>query len=937
MKRSILLLLILSIFTNNYSFGQSVEKLPVDPRIKVGQLANGLSYYIVPNDVMEGYADFYLVQKVGFASENLDQKGMTAFLCNMGLRGTRNFPGTTIIDYLEGLGMNLKNDLEISVGPDESLFRISNVPISKSKSVFDSTLLILYNWSCAINIDEEDLEKEKVYFENDYVSKMTASKRSEEMFKQWFFKETIYCPPSPFSTLEQMKTFSTKDLRNHYYKWFRPDLQAVVIVGDIESAAVETQIKTLFQASPKMLKPARRHYEKMPDDKGVLVATYSEKEIQTAKVSLYLKGDLIPPSLRLSAVPYVEGYMNYILEYLVEDRVKGRLYNENFPTLACSTTFENFFERAETEALKIEVETDVDSVERALTYIVEEMKDIKDNGFSRDEFRSASQRFKRNIQYLYDWRGLISSDIFAQRCINNYLLGFSLASIELYKEYMDKVFMDVNIDHINTYAKSFIRFDNSAVTCSYHDSGEIESVRADSLINIVRNANYSSIRTSGNRKRELNFESGSITPGTIVSETKEPISKSSLYTLSNGATVVVKTTQTEPQTINFKAVAKGGLSLYSGLNPVTIKYINHIASISKIGNFNSYEISEACKDLGITLSKKISLSLNQIEGKCGSNDLNRFLELVHYHFSEIEKDSVAFTKFINEELIRNKYSSFSPEYLFEDSLWRNSYKFNEQRSFSSDNMIDGLNYDKIISFLKERFSNAANYTFIIVGDVDEIKTKELICKYIGSLPGNPNKRDTWRIIPYYLNKSDKTINFKTEMDYSRSLYRYSISGPSHYNVEDVVISEFILKIIDNRITEKLNEMGVPSTITFDLKKYPEEFLIINISYITKTYSEMFQDQISQELRRISKDGVPKEQIDYLRSSLVSRYQFAEMGNNSFWIDIITNRFIYGKDFYTKYLQLVKTIPATTINERLKSFIENSNEIEISLSPENEHN
>ncbi len=911
---------------------QSVEKLPSDPRIKSGKMANGLTYYIVQNSVIPGYANFYLVQQLGTSLEEPSQKRMTEIVGNMGLRGTRNFPGKTIVSYMDELGLTQERDYGISIGADESLYRISNVPVKKSVAVIDSTLLILFNWSSGINLDEQDVEKEKVLFVNNFVEEMNADKREKLAIRKEVFQGTPYAPLGQEELITQINGYTSKDLRSYYYKWSRPDLQAIVIVGDIDPATIESKIKTLFQASPKYLETAKRNYVSLPDNKGVEVLTVSDKEATASKVILSIKSDPVPRSLRNSAVPYLTDYMNYLLEFLVKDRLVTYQKRVSAPIKFNEIEYGKYFGVQAKDAFTIEIEVAPEKVENVMAFLVAELDMIKKFGFTDEEFTRARNRYMDYVNYRYDWRGITPNAAYAKRCIDNYLYGFSLASIEMHKEYMDKVKRSVQLEQFNTYASTFLKLtDNISLVCTFPSGkGSVELPSSDRLLQVYNTALNMKKDPRVSLPTLTSFAKKEIVPGTIVTETKEPISNSSLWMLSNGANVIFKQTQTEPKKVHFMAVAKGGLSLCPGVSPFMEKYINEIVALGTLGGENSVAVSKMKKDLGIELEKNFSLSLSKLEGKTFSSYLPKLMELAYLNFRESGADAEAFASFKEQKKNLFRFVSNNPEMVFADSLECELYMGN-RASLDYSSILDTTNYSKVADFISESFSNAANFTFIIVGDADEVQLKELVCKYIASLPGNINKRESWRVLPFYFSKRDKDNHFTMPMEYPRSLYDYTLFFPVPFNVENRIISGIVSQAIEREVVSCMADLGITVRTKNSFKKYPEEFMTIDFSFVTNEYSHKNVEKIGEILSALSEKGISSEELQRVKSGLKAQFIFREKADNSFWAEILENRFIYGKDMYSRYLSTLDSLTVETINAALKGYIKESNRHLLTMS------
>lgn len=931
--RSLISLFFLLILSSNLIFGQNVQTLPKDPRIKTGKMANGFTYYLVKSDKMKGFADFYLVQKVGSVLEENNQKGLSDIIGDMGIRGTRNFPGYTIISYIDQLGMETGTDFRIVNNFSNSIYRMANVPVGRGPLVVDSTLLILFNWACSINIDEEDVQKEKEYYKNIYVKKMDLQHRTSAEHIRNLFPGTGFDVPAADSMFQRFESYSSKDIRSYYYKWYRPELQSLVVVGDIDSLALDTQIKTLFQATPRYLEKVEKRKPYIVPMDGLKISMVPDKEAEWCEMDIYFKTTPLPANLRKSAVPFVMDYMNDMMSFLLQDRLSVMAYNNSVPILDISAGYGSFMGIGEMESLHIKFKTSPECADTVLGLVTDEVYGVKNTGFTREEFLSARDRYFKNLNYIYDWRIYTTNDTYARRCIGNYLGDYSLASIEMNKEYMDVVWYEITLAQFNTFVSSYIRRgENCTITCSYPSNAAVipSAKKLEAAFNTAK-SNSSLPYSFSPIVDELMVSEPKA--GTIVSETKEPITNSVMWTLSNGATVLFKNTQSEPNKVSFRAVAKGGLSLMNGSTASALKYINDIAKAENLGIYTAGEIQRYMNLRGISLQKEMTISTSGIYGDFLSTDIKGFMDLLYLHFKDPNENEMAFQNYRRNKIAEMKYAGNNPdrqfsEYLSESLYTRSGY------SPSSDADILDVDFNSLASFIRQSYSNAANFTFMFAGDADAGVLKEFVCKYIGSLPGNPNRKDNWRVVPLYLQKRDTKSHYDVEMELPRNLYNMTLAGAAPFNMEDMAVSNVISSLIDRRMKWGMLERGISMDINTEFKKYPEEFMTISLSFVTKDYSDDYIGYLYEILKDLETSGVNQDELNIVKSVSKAKSSFREKTQNAFWLDILTSRFIYGKDFYTKQSAVIDALTLDRVNGAMANFLENCSHTVLTMSPAN---
>lgn len=908
------LVLVLPLFL----FSQDIQMLKKDPRILNGKMANGLSYYIVKNDVKKGYADFYLIQKGGDAQENDQQRGITSLINDMSMRGTRNFPQHSIIDFLNDLGIDHNKDLEISTLHDRSCYRLSNIPLGNGNAVTDSMLLVLFNWACSINFDEEDINLERVVSSNQLLLKNTIHSRYTDNVMSCLLTGNNMSPTFYNDVMRKEENFTSKELRKYYYDWFRSDLQAVVIVGDVDLASVEFQIKSLFQATPRNLNPIPLRKTFLKNENKLQVIDIEDKEADGVSISIAYKTPLLPNKYRATAIPFVADYMNDMMSFLLNDRITLASQEWNIPISDKSIKFGDFFEFDDYNSLNISFTTIPESIEELIFLTASQIGRVMKDGFTAEEFARAHNRYYSQILYKYNWRSLIPNSEYAERVFNNFFHDGSLASIELHKEYLDNADFHIKQDQLNTYAKAFFKDGRDCVISILSpeetniDKKQIENKYLDGLKEEL--AQFEDVPTYTSPLIS------SLQMGSIVSEIKEPISQSLQWTLSNGAVIVVKQTKSEPEKFYFNAISKGGVSLYKGSIPMMSSIINDVAALQHLGE-NSHTSLERYKlEKGMSLDKVISMSQSQLKGKAYTKDLNSLMEIVNLHFTNASIDEKGFNKWLSNKLIIDKYSNNNVEKYFRDTIENIIYQ--QSNLINAPKDID-ISSKEVGNFINHLFSNAANYTFIIVGDVNIDLLKEAVLKHIATIPGNPNVRENWRSLPFYLNKYDKSLSVHKEMQLKKEYCALTLSSPISYNLSDILLNTIVCKLIENRIQRVGVNIGINIAVESSYITYPEEYSTIQLTFVAKDSSINYITHINNAISDLSKNGVSEDEINVVKKRLEKQY-FSDIKNeNKYWSDIIINRFVHGKDFNSKRLDYILNNSDYSINNALKSFLDSS--------------
>lgn len=904
--------------------GQSVKSLPDDPRIVKGQVPNGFTYYLVQNDIKSGYADFYLLRKVGSINESKEQAGFNSLLSDMGVRGTRNFPDNTILSYFDELGIDQHLNFQMFDGVENSYHKITDVPVKKGGGVIDSTLLILYNWASSINIDEEDLEKEKLYYKNYITREYNGEIRAGLNHTKHILHPDSQEGVDIEKIISGIDNYTSKEIRSFYYKWFSPDRMALVVVGDIDGASLSSKINSLYQALPKYIGKVEDVEVSFAEQQEPVVSIVCEPEVSGGRLDISFTTPSLPENLRLTAVPFVEEYMISVMKQLITERLSLTSADSKAPFFLEGVEYGHFLGNSAKSALTVSVKVPKGDVEDVVKVIMRELYAIKRDGFAKKEYDRGQKTYFQELNYVYDWRVFTPNEYYATRAINNFFYGFSLASVEMKKEYMDLVKYEVGVQQFNTFVSSFLRDgDNCVIT--YTTPAPVQDNLKERILQVAEReiTHYK----EADSLCQLQYKDYQNTfkgeAGTVISESHEMITDSKVWKLSNGATVVYKRSQAEPNKFTFEAVAKGGTTLMDA-NNYSRPYINEIIDILPIGDIPAPQMAVYKKNQKVLLQKRINFATSTLSGQGYTQNIETFVKMVNSHFVPSVPDTKGFEKYQKIKREELEYRSSDPDKVFGDSIISLRYHKSSYINTVRASDLDKIQYKQTLKFINSIFSNAADYHFIFVGDLDEVLLKDLVCRYIATLPGNVSGKSNWRNIPVYLKKYNQTkIQEVEDMDSPRSIYNMTISGASSYTLKGVVDMSLSSEILRKRVSRKMNEKGFPIEIETKWVKYPEEFVTLSISSVTKEYDKEFVKELTSIIDTLKIQGATPIEIRNAKNSLKESYYQGERGSNLFWKDILVNRFIYGKDFYSRYTYFIDNASESDINRTLREYLMNS--------------
>ncbi|MCI2081972.1 MAG: insulinase family protein [Bacteroidales bacterium] len=844
----------------------TVEKLKDDPRILRGTTGNGMSYYIVKNAAKKGYADFYLVQKGGMAVEDTSEAGITRFLQEMSLRGTRNFPDGDIIKYLRRIGVVYDRGIKLETYENGCVTGMADVPVGRIPSSADSCLLILYNWSYSINLDDEDVEREKVSRTERLKVTDSPERRIAEKSYGAAFAGGAFARQNMDRQIEDLQHFTPKHLRNYYYKWFTPEKQAIVVSGDIDQSKIETYIKTLFSTVPKPAMTVGLHYAVIPPKDTVQFIILSDPGLKHSQVSLTMQTGVLNDALRLTGVALIEDYMNTLCCSIFRKRLEESAMSAGFPVYGIDVEYGPYFvspmaDSAVTritsnrEALTIKVNTDEKHIYDALDFIVREAERVDRYGFSNPEYELANSEYWRMLNREYYSRVSSSTNAYySNMCISNFLNGRSLASVELRHLYMSKINVPDTLysSQINSYTRLLDNPERDALVIistpseqDYFDHDHLLGTYVtalaspcDSLKDAHGDSTIFKLDLSSRRKE-------------IAKESREKITGAVVWTLPNGATVVCKNSDTTQGRFIFNAFGKGGVSLAKDTAAKWTTELGTIAGFCRICGYDSFELDRMMAGRDMSLSSGINDYSEFLSGEGSSESLEDFLRFVYMCFTSRAPDTLAFRAYL--------------------------------RDHGSKMTMD--DYYACFDYISGRFRNASNFTFIFTGDIDVEKLKEFCGTYIATLPAD-GARNNWERGKINNAETDRIgrIVYKTPMDYGK---------------ENYLLFNVARDIIDRYLCARFGESGMLVRASGDLYFYPSGYALLKVDYKASGSDDGTRREITDALDSLAKNGVDPDDFKNVVSSLSSNPEIS-VRDNDYWMKILYGRYLVGKNLFPYY-------------------------------------
>ncbi len=917
--------------------GAQMPTIPVDPAVRIGKLPNGLTYYIRHNGYPEHRVNFYIAQRVGSIQEEEDQRGLAHFLEHMAFNGSENYPGDHLLNYLRSIGVEFGRDLNAYTAIAETVYNIDNVP-SNNIAALDSCLLVLKDWSNGLTLSTEEIDKERGVIENEWRLRSSATQRMFERNLEKLYPGSKYGRRMPIGTMEVVKNFEPDVLRRYYHKWYRPDNQAIIIVGDIDVDRTEQKIKEMFSSIKLDPNAAPVVAEPVPDNNEAIIIIDKDKEQQTNIVQIMFKHDAIPDSLKSNPMYLVQQYATNLGTQMLNARLGEVAQNPDCPYVQAFVSDGDYIYAKTKDAFTLVCVPKPGQTEAAISAAIREVMRATKFGFTPTEFVRAKSEYMSQLERIYTNRNKRENSVYCQLYTRNFLDNEPIPSIEDEYMTMQQLSQAIPVDIINENLKQLVSVtDTNLVVLNFNTEKEgavypteegikkaIDSVHGEQLTAWVDNVKQEPLIAQLPKKGKITGEKENKTLGY-----KE-------LTLSNGARVLLKKTNYKDDEVILNASSKGGSSLLGDEDIVNAKAFNMVIASSGLGNFNTTELQKALAGKQANANLILNNFHEGISGQSTPKDLETLFQLTYLYFTDIKKDEKSYAQLMTtlETMLKNQ--ELSPDAAVGDSLTATLYSHNKRFTNLKLEDLKKINYDRILQIAKERTANAADFTFTIVGNFDEAAIRPLIEQYIASLPAKGKKENWKKVSTYNQGKAENMFTRKMETPKATAyMYWYNLKTP--YTLENAITASAAGQVLEMIYLKKIREdagaaysagaqgsasLGGDTPFTF----------IVGICPMDPAKSEMAIKIMDEEAKNLCKN-VDADMLSKVKELMLKRID-DNAKTNSFWVGILDDYNEFGVDNYTDYKKYVNALTPTKVSKFVKDVIfGGGNSVKVIMLPE----
>ena len=910
------------------------EIIPDDADVKVGVLDNGLTYYIRHNRLPKQRAEFYIVQKVGSILEEEHQRGLAHFLEHMCFNGTENFPGNSLVDELEKKGIKFGVNLNAYTSIDETVYNLSNIPVDR-EGIIDTALLVLHDWSGFILLNDKDIDEERGVIREEWRTRNTAGYRAMKETLKNIFPGSRYAERIPIGLIDVIDNFPYQAIREYYKKWYRPDLQAIIVVGDIDVDLIESKIIKLFSdiQLPENAEP-RKEFGVL-DNIEPIVSIVTDPEIQHSEISVFFKREVIKASEKNTTAHY----STVMAENLVASMFNQRMYEisqKNDPPFNGAAGGFGPFSVAKTKrawGIKANPRNNKDW-EKSLRTLLLENERIKRFGFTNTELERAKINTLRNFESGYKERNKRVNKSFVSMLVQNFLNSEPYPDIEWTYNFVQEFLSGLELEEVNSLASTLATDTNVVFTFTGTQNDNIVPPTPDDILRVWNESKKAELFPYNDEIVDEKLFDVNLTKGKII-KTEQQAFGYTQWTLSNGIKVLCKRTNYKEDQVVMTAYSPGGISLIAEENLPSALAMNNLAILGGVGNLNQVRLKKLLTGKKVNVSPFVNGLSEGINASASPKDFETLLQLTYLAFTQPRRDEDAFKTWATNTREQMTNASLNPMNSLNDTL-TSILTCNHPRSIQFNiDVLEKIDYNKSLSLFKERFSDASDFTFFITGNINLDSIKGDVETYLGALPSTyqNEKFVDWKMYPP---KGVIKKHFERKMEIPKSSIVVIYTGEIPYTLENAILMDFLKSTLDIVYTENIREKegatyGV--SVNGTINKYPTERYSLQIQFDTDpSLREKLLTTIYDEINKISRHNPDNVSTDKIKKYMLKKHTEKQV-NNRYWQSVINAYIINGIDVSSDYEKIVSSVTPSMIRKFAKKIFSQKNIVEVSMNPE----
>ena len=894
MRKTIVTAVLLLIAFMQLARGQENQPLPMDPEVRYGKLPNGLTYYVRHNGEPENRASFYIIQNVGALLENDQQNGLAHFLEHMAFNGTEHFPEKGIISTLERHGVAFGYNINAYTSYNETVYNISDVP-ADNEGLLDTCLLILNDWSDYLLLTEEEIEAERGVIIEEWRTRRNASFRMMKEYMPVLLQGSKFAERDVIGDLDVIKTFDYQTLRDFYHDWYRTDLQAIAVVGDFDAEKMEQKIIDLFSSIPAVEERIERPFFEIPPHDETLFVLVTDKEATQHSIDMYIKHNAIPTEEK--GISYLrEQHIRSLFNAMASQRINELVQKGVPPFVTGSINYSSFLRGY--DVFSIGASSKANGEEEAFEAIYTETERIRRHGFTEGELNRAKANIITQWETFYKERDKIDNDTYISAMKEHYLLGEPLTSIEFDYEAVKALLPGITVEEVSSKGREWMRPGNRVIIVQGPEAEGLDHLTEDEALSIISRVEQSEISPYVDEEALSDLVSDELEGSPVTSEKRLELFDAVEWTLGNGVKVIFRKADYEKDEVSLAAYSFGGSSLVSDDLIPEVSMLPALAGSYGAGEFDNIALQKMLSGKKATASVSVGEVTENISGSSTPADFETMLQLLYLRFENPRFDEEAHNALMSRYNALIATLNNNPQKVIQDSLSLILTGYHPRTRVLDLQFLNEIEFSNIEKIYRERISDADDFTFFIVGNIDEEIARPMVEKYIGSLTSRPGSEE---FIDHGIRQPEGIISREIEMTLAvpKSTVIINYSAEAGFNPVNRQTLRVLNGILDMIFTETIREeeggtYGVSSSVS--LQQYPSARAITTIMFdCDPERANELKGVVYRELDKLMTEGPSQEHFSKAVSNVLKNREESK-NHNSYWLNSIYTYYFSGINY-----------------------------------------
>ena len=916
---------------------QQIPVIPADKAVRVGELPNGMKYYLRHNDKQKNLADFYISHDVGAIQEEDDQQGLAHFLEHMAFNGTKNLPGKMLIEYLETVGVKFGVNLNAGTSWDYTQYLLKDVPTIRP-GIVDTAMLILHDWSHFIALQPKEIDSERGVIMEELRMRDGASWRATIQMLKALCKGTRYEHRNLIGHLDGLKSFNHSSLENFYAKWYRPEMQAVVIVGDINVDEVEAKLKALMADIPASPADApQKEVIVVPDNQEPIISIFEDPEMQQTEATLFIKRQALPKHLNNTVVAEQLALINHLVGNMANARLQDIAMKPNAPFTSASFMNGSIGICSTLACAGVSVDTQDGKLLPGFEAAYTELERIRRHGFTEGELERAKQIILKREEQNYNNRNDRKNNQYVQRYLNAFHKNSAMPDAETEWKLDSTIIVNIPLQMVNQVVAQYITDHNQVLIVNAPKREGLVNPTEAQLAEVLAKVKKADIAPYADNtvKEPLIPATAKLKGSAVKKETKNEALGTTTWVLKNGLKVVVKPTTFKADEVNVSMFAHFGQSSLTDEQYWTSAFLPTLVSYMGVSKFSATDLRKQLSGKNAAVGVDVDDYMSGVVGHGSPKDLETIMQLIYLRFTAPRFSKDDFDVLMNQYRPYIENAQTNPDYISSVQRQKTLYGNHFRRQQLTPEVLDQIKFEQVESAYKAIFSNAADFTTYIVGNVDLATLKPLVEKYLGSLP--VSKKLAKKVDDGVRTVKGVVVNdFKVKMQQPKVGLTRIYTGPIDYTMKNRVAMTVLSQVLRGRYTISIREekggtysVGVGGRVFAD---YEPSYQLIVLFDTNEQMADELSEIVVKEIKDIAEQGPKADDVEKVRKYLLKEYenQIQSNGNWVDWLDLYNYR---GMNFIAEYKKAIEELTYDDIKALAAKVLADNNMAYIVMRPE----